>query len=130
MATTNIQLNDSTVGPLTLEQDKLTVELPYAYVIKTVAGSESTLWHQTGRLYIDKVDIDQAHLLDAEATIETARLQVNQFTYLDMLPEPLESPGYIELKIKLKDHDEELSARGEYVLLEMDGDAKYIRHMT
>lgn len=127
MSTSIVQLNDSTLKSIHQEGDKLYLELSPAFVVKSIPDSQDTLWRQSGRIVLTEAEME-GELADTPATIATTRIRLNQYAYVDMLPIPSESPGYIEIKLST-DNGDQVSIQAEYLLLELDDVAKYIRHL-
>ena len=127
MSTSIVQLNDSTLAAVRREADKLYLELSPAFVVKSIPDSEDTLWRQNGRIVLTDPEVD-GELPATPAPITTSRIRLNQYAYVDMLPIPSESPGFIEVKLSTENGGP-VTIQAEFLLLELDDVAKYIRHL-
>ncbi len=104
MDSTSIELPNSEIESIRLQDGCLRVRFSQAILIKTMTGSsERTRWWQAGDLVV--------------------------FTYRDMIPLPLSSRGHAGCDLGFRNTDARLRASANAIRLEMVDVAKYIEHI-
>lgn len=129
MSTSIIQLKGSQIGEIRRAANTIAIILNPAYIIRSLSGSQDTKWRQKGELELRDVEL-AGELPNEPCVISGGRIQVNQFTYMDMFPIPLESPGHIRLQLQTTQPSSQFEIMAEYVKLTLEGTAKYIEHLT
>lgn len=129
MDSSSIELPGSEVESITLEKGQLKVRFSRADIVKTMTGSlERTRWWQAGELVFGDAEI-AGPLPHAPLVCAGGDLDVNVYTYRDMIPIPLESRGNVRCELHFEGTDHRLSATAENVRLALDGTPKYIEHI-
>jgi hypothetical protein len=126
-----VQLNDSTLGALTHSGATVVVSLRTAYLLKSegVPGVDvSTRWSQAVDLTFQEAEI-LGDLPDLPAVIQAGRITINSVGYVDMLPVPLNSAGWIRLVLEFQGTGEPLTIIGTEIQLALQGLAKYLAHV-
>ncbi|MDZ7750476.1 MAG: hypothetical protein U5S82_02185 [Gammaproteobacteria bacterium] len=86
----------------------------------------STLWTQKGELVLHGVETDQ--LLAVPLEIAGGSVEADGVRYMDMLPLPFRPAGVVELRLTFAGAAEFVCS-AEWATLEMEGNAKYVRHL-
>ncbi|ESQ09820.1 MAG TPA: hypothetical protein DDY14_16110 [Chromatiaceae bacterium] len=129
MDSSSIQLPDSEIGQIRIENSCLRVSFTRAYIVKTMTGSiEKTLWWQAGDLILEGA-IPEQPLPTGPAICDGGDIDDNIYTYRDMIPVPLDSRGHTRCELKLRGSTDRIVVRGETVRLELIDTPKYIRHL-
>jgi len=131
MDSTSIELVGSRISAVKCEQDRVSIRFEPAYLIKTMTGSvERTRWWQNGWLVFEQAELEDSTVVDS-LPAECAGGDVGEtiYTYRDMLPVPLESPGEAHCDLKLAGSDKRISIRGRGVSLQMEDVPRYIEHI-
>lgn len=126
-----MQLADSTVGSISEEKRSLVVHFAPAHVIKSEgvpAVDASTLWKQDVDLVFGGGDI-KGIAPDLPVVIKTGKIAINNMSYIDLMPVPLESAGFIALELEFVRDATKLRITGSDVKLDLLGNAKYIQHI-
>ena len=103
MDTASIELPGTEIGSITLTDGTLRLHFPRARIIKTMTGStERTLWWQAGELVIDGAQL-LGPLPATPIVCAGGDIDANLYTYRDMIPLPLSTPGRVGCDLKLSD---------------------------
>ncbi len=86
----------------------------------------STLWTQKGELTLYGVETDS--LLTVPLEIAGGSIEADGVRYMDMLPLPFRPAGGVELRLTFAGAAEFVCS-AERATLEMEGNAKYVRHL-
>jgi len=129
MDSTSIELPNSEIESIRLQDGCLRVRFSQAILIKTMTGSsERTRWWQAGDLVLEGAELigepPAGPLVCAGGDIED-----NVFTYRDMIPLPLSSRGHVGCDLGFRNTDARLRASANAIRLEMVDVAKYIEHI-
>lgn len=129
MSTSILELNGSEIEEFRWEDGNINLVFSLAYIIRSAAGTQDTKWRQTGTLELRDAEVTGS-LPNEPCVITAGRIQVNQFTYVDMLTIPLESPGAIQLELELGGQPGKVTINAEYVKLNLFGTARYVEHIA
>jgi hypothetical protein len=125
----NIELAGSEIAGITLENQVLRVQFSRAYIIKTMTGSvERTRWWQAGDLVLEGVELT-GEVPSGPLVCAGGEVGENIYTYVDMIPIPLNSRGHSECLLRFAGTDREFQARGRAIRLELREVPKYIEHL-
>jgi hypothetical protein len=130
MPNTIITLKGSTVETLARGRDDgLTLRLAPALILKSqgIAGVDpSTRWAQEGEIRIAEADTEGV-LPELPALSTGGSIECGGYRYIDMVPLPLDLPGYVELRLRFGDR--EWVARGQDPRVALEGQARYLEHV-
>ena len=87
----------------------------------------STLWAQHGTLVVHEAEIEGA-LPETPATVASGSLEVGGQKYIDMGPVPMDTHGYLEVRLVFAAGGE-VTVTGSGGRLEMEGTPRYLRHL-
>ena len=131
MAGTIIQLQGSMVTSITTNRDgAVSVQFGPAMIVKSEGIPQvdaSTLWTQSGELVIVEANIE-GECFALPARLSGGSVEAGGLKYVGMLPVPLESPGYAQLKLVF-DGGSEVTITGAGARLEMASLPKYVKHI-
>lgn len=129
MDSSSIQIPNSEIDRVSLEQGCLRITFSRAYLIKTMTGStEKTLWWQAGDLVLEGAEAEHP-LPSGPGICASGDIVDNIYTYRDMIPVPLDSRGYSRCELMLRDTADRIIVHGETVRLELADSPRYIRHI-
>ena len=118
MSNEALEIRGSDVAVIEVESGHIKVRFEPAYLLKSeaiVGVDPSTRWQQTSQLLFREATLE-GELPDLPATIETAKLQMNQHTYVDVVPLPIEMPGIISLTLTFKGRSGKVVINAGHVL--------------
>ena len=127
-----VQLAESIISSVMRDERDVVVKFSPAFVIRSegVPGVDaSTRWTQGVTLRFGNGETE-GEVPELPAAIVAGRIAINNVSYLDMIPMPLESAGRITLELELVGDGVKLALTGETVKLELLDDAKYIEHIA
>lgn len=129
MDSSSIELLNSEIDYIVLQDTILRIHFSKAYIIKTMTGSiESTRWWQALELIFSSATVESA--IPTGALICAGGDMVeNVYTYRDMIPIPFVGHGHIECLLKFNDYSEPLRVKAQAVSLQLEAVAKYIEHI-
>jgi hypothetical protein len=129
MDSTTIELPDSEIASVVLQDGELRIDFSRAILVKTISGSdERTRWWQAGSLVLEEAEVESP-LPECPCVCEGGDVGENVYTYRDMIPIPLESKGRAHCDLKFRGSGESLRAIGSGVRLEMEDRPHYIEHI-
>ena len=131
MSASILQLNDSIVSDLSRSGDTAVLRFSPACILKSegVPGVDaSTRWNQTAELRFGEGEIE-GEWRAFPLTVEGGRISVNNMTYVDIVPVPLESAGHMKLVLSIRGADSGLVITGSDVRLDLIGDGQYVEHL-
>lgn len=125
----SIDLPGSEISAIRMEHQELRICFSRAYLTKTLTGSvERTRWWQAGDLVLEDPRLDgeppAGPLVCAGGEVEE-----NIYTYVDMIPVPLDSRGHGGCRLRFQDRELEFSVQGRAIRLEMRDVPRYIEHL-
>jgi hypothetical protein len=124
-----IELAGSEIQSFDWRDGVLRVRFARASIIKSMTGSrERTRWWQPGDLVLEGV-VTATGRPSGPRTCAGGDLDVNVFTYRDMIPIPFAGSGRIRCMLRWEDHSDPFIAEADAARLELDGVAKYIEHI-
>lgn len=130
MAGSILKLNDAQLQQIEQQGDTLILHFNPITRIKSEGMPDvdpSTLWDQQARIHLLQIQI--ADELPAQPLrILGGDISINGTTYRDIIPLPLDTPGYCELELNSNEHDP-LILRAERIRVELFGIEKYRRHI-
>ncbi|ODB94252.1 hypothetical protein A3194_01845 [Candidatus Thiodiazotropha endoloripes] len=128
MDSSTIDLPNSEIESVKIENGRLTISFSRVIIIKTMSGSsERTRWYQSGDLIFEEAELESS-IPECPCICEGGDVGENVYTYRDMIPLPLESQGRARCDLKIKDQ-EPLQAWAEGVKLAMKERPRYIEHL-
>lgn len=102
MDSSSIELPESTISHVILDNTTLKIYFSRAYIIKTMTGSaERTRWWQSGILAFDNANITSPPLLQGSFICRGGDITDNLYTYRDMLPIPWQARGHVRCLLHL-----------------------------
>lgn len=126
-----IQLRDSEIDALDTDERGVSIRFAPAFVVKSegVPGVDaSTLWTQAAVLTFEDGEIE-GDLPPLPGRLAGGKITVNRLSYVDMIPTPLDSAGFIRLALNFVEAQREIAVVGTSVSLELLGHGKYIKHL-
>lgn len=127
-----IQLRGSQIEAVTTDKPVINVRFAPALLVKSegVPGVDaSTLWRQAAVLAFRNGEIE-GELPSFPARLAGGKITVNRVSYVDMIPTPLDSAGFIQLVLSFVEAQRELAIVGTGASLELLGQGKYIEHLA
>lgn len=88
----------------------------------------STLWDQTVEFKLLEAEIE-INNSDLPRKIASGMIEINGMTYVDIVPVPLSTPGYIEIELSDEAGQRFLLVRAERIDIELIGLDSYIEHI-
>lgn len=126
-----IQLRGSKIEAVDTTNRTINVRFSPALVVRSegVPGVDaSTLWTQAATMAFHDGEIE-GDFPSFPATLTGGRITVNRLSYVDMIPIPLDSAGFLRLLLTFVGAQRELAIVGISATLELLGHAKYIEHL-
>ena len=129
---TILQLNESTIESISARpDDTVVVRFSPAILIKSqgIPGVDSsTRWTQAGELRISEAEMEG---VPAGLPVVPAggSMACGGYKYVDMMPVPLDAPGFAQLKLRFEPGGGAVTITGEDAMLAMEGDPKYVEHI-
>ena len=126
-----IQLRGSEIGAADMDGRTLSVRFAPALVLRSegVPGVDvSTLWAQVALLCFQDGEID-GEFPSFPARLAGGTITVNRLSYVDMIPAPLDSAGYIRLVLNFVGATPDLTIVGTSATLELLEHGKYLQHL-
>jgi len=124
-----VQITETRLVSVTEDGGRVVLAFDPACVIKSEgipSVDASTRWSQLGELVIEGAEIEAA-MDGLPAVLTGGRIQYGGYTYVDMIPVPLqdEPAAYVRFEAG----DRVIEVRGERMTLELIGDGSYIEHI-
>jgi len=131
MDATSIDLTQSEISHITIDNDQIIVHFDPAILIKTLTGSEErTKWHQQGKLVFGQAQVTSEIPIPSQKVKCTGGdVGENIYTYRDMIPIPLKSHGRAHCSLKLQDINQPFEVMAESVEIQMSDRPHYIEHI-
>lgn len=130
MDSTSVELNGSTIGALSQDDDLVRVTLAPAFLIKTMTGSdERTRWTQNLVLEFTDAEVVSGADIALPAQCQGGDVGENVYTYRDMIPVPLESRGRAHCLLRIQGSDQVLRVQAAGVKLIAEGRPEYVEHI-
>lgn len=130
MDSSSIDLTQSRIAGLRVDDHTVAVRFAPAIIIKTMTGSvERTKWRQDGELVFTDAELDDEALPPLPADCTGGDVGENVYTYRDMVPVPLTSQGRAHCVLKIAGSDRLIRIQGGGVHLAMDDVPKYLEHL-
>lgn len=130
MAHAIISLRGTTLESVSSAADgTVRVRFGPAIVVKSqgIAGVDpSTRWSQAGEIQVREAET-LGELPGLPAAVTGGSIECGGFKYVDMIPLPLDLPGFVELRLGLG--ETEVVVRGEGPTVRMEGQPKYLEHI-
>ena len=108
MPATVFQFPATMLSEITVDGDAVTLGFSPAFLQKSegIAGVDaSTRWRVDAKLVLREATLSGPQpALPVE--VESGRIRLNQFTYVDLAPMPMDGPGAIRIELTLSGHDE------------------------
>jgi hypothetical protein len=126
-----IQLQSSQIEAVATDELAISARFAPAMLVKSegVPGVDaSTLWRQAAVLSFQNGEIE-GELPSFPARLAGGKLTVNRVSYVDMIPIPLDSAGFIQLVLNFVEAQGELAIIGTGATLELVGPGQYIQHL-
>lgn len=132
MSRSVLQLRDSEVDALENVGSAVRIRFSPALVLKSegVPGVDaSTLWHQSALLTIKEGEIE-GQRVSLPRRLAGGRITVNRLSYVDLLPIPLGSTGFVQLVLTFDAPQQHVIIAGTSANLDLLGHGKYIEHLA
>lgn len=126
-----IQLQGSQLEAVQTNEGIISVRFAPARVVKSegVPGVDaSTLWTQAATMAFQDGELE-GEFLSFPAILTGGKITINRLSYVDMIPIPLDSAGFLRLLLTFVEARRELAIVGSSASLELLGHAKYIKHL-
>ena len=126
-----IQLQGSQLEAVQTNEGIISVRFAPARVVKSegVPGVDaSTLWTQAATMAFQDGELE-GEFPSFPAILTGWKITVNRLSYVDMIPIPLDSAGFLRLLLTFVGAQRELAIVGISASLELLGHAKYIEHL-
>lgn len=126
-----LKFENSTLTAVSLTRDDTaTLEFEPMMRIKSEGMPDvdpSTLWSQSVRITFLEAEANP-ETLDGPTTLIGGDLTVNGLTYRNIIPLPLDAPGFAEIEL-LTENGEKIVVGGERITVELLGAEKYLEHL-
>ncbi len=129
MDNSQVELKGSEIHAIDWVDGVLHIRFARASIIKSMTGSrERTRWWQAGDLVFEGV-VSVPTLLQGPRMCVGGDLDVNVFTYRDLIPIPFASRGHIRCLLRLEGQSEPVVVEAVAGRLDLEGVPKYIEHI-
>jgi hypothetical protein len=124
-----IELNGSEIQDVDFAAGVLRIRFARALIVKSMTGSrERTRWWQAGDLVLEGV-VSAPAIPQGAWICAGGELDVNVFTYRDLIPIPFASRGRIRVLLRPDGSCKPVIAEAASARLELEGVPKYIEHI-
>lgn len=131
MGSSVIQLPGSELEAVETEEQAVNVRFAPALVVKSegVPGVDaSTLWTQSAVIAFQEGEIE-GELPSLPVKLAGGKITVNRLSYVDMIPTPLDSAGFVRLVLTFVEAPQEVAVVGISACLRLLGHGKYVEHL-
>ena len=110
--------------------DRASIDIEYAIIIKNMdAAEQDTRWYGKGLMQITELAIDSDDLPSFPATVKSADIKDNQFTYRDEMVIPIKNHGNVGITLHFENHAPAVRFIGEHMDFDVSEHEKYIEHV-
>lgn len=130
MDLTNVELPGATISSISVAGGDVCLHFESAILIKSMTGSdERTQWSQNMLLRFTEATWDSGDDIEFPAICAGGDIGENIYTYRDMIQVPLESKGVAHCDLAVEGSDTRIQVSAKGVILEREGQPKYLQHI-
>lgn len=126
-----LQFPDSMLDSVSVDGDAVTLAFKPLYMQKSegIPGVDaSTRWEVEASLLLRETE-SGADLAGLSGRVTTARLRINQYTWVDVVPLPVDGPGLIRLELTVEGSESPLVVEAGSANFMPRGQEKYLEHI-